>query len=123
MTNSPPEVAGEALSEIAHKAALAAEMCDNEGRAEGFRIIESIARKALASTAAKADAEGDARDAARYRRLKEWFASANFYPEDMDLGPCVALIFVAPAGLEVSADLDATIDSAASPKTNGGMGS
>ena len=37
-----------ALAEIAAKATLAADACDNEGRASGFRILAADARAAIA---------------------------------------------------------------------------
>lgn len=49
-------------------------------------------------------------DAQRYAYLKSKLVAANFYPEDMDLGDGVALIFILPKGSHVSANLDATID-------------
>ena len=53
-------------------------------------------------------------DARRYQKLSSWFAAANFQPETLDLGTeGVALIFLAPEGIEVSSDLDLTIDRAA----------
>ena len=49
-------------------------------------------------------------DAQRYAYLKSKLVAANFYPQDMDLGDGVALIFILPKGSHVSANLDGTID-------------
>jgi Tfp pilus assembly protein FimV len=49
-------------------------------------------------------------DAERYRKLRARLNSANFYPEQMDLPPGVALIFILPKGSAVSGNLDKTID-------------
>ena len=49
-------------------------------------------------------------DAQRYAYLKSKLVAANFYPQYMDLGDGVALVFILPKGSHVSANLDATID-------------
>ena len=49
-------------------------------------------------------------DEQRYAYLKSKLVAANFYPQDMDLGDGVALIFILPKGSHVSANLDGTID-------------
>ena len=86
---------------------------DDAGYENTYTRCMHMAWMARASSSTVQQVGADALDADRYRRLKEWFASANFFPEEMDLDPGVALIFIAPLGLEVSADLDSTIDGAA----------
>ncbi|AMM23204.1 hypothetical protein [Variovorax sp. PAMC 28711] len=62
-----------------------------------------------------------AKDAARYRWLKETYTAANFDPASLDLGDKgVVLMFVAPDDMLVSSDLDEMIDDAARQTPGGG---
>jgi hypothetical protein len=62
-----------------------------------------------APAAASGETEADL-----WRKLKPLYYSAHFFPQDMDLPEGVALIFMAPKGTRVSADLDATVAGIAS---------
>jgi hypothetical protein len=60
------------------------------------------------------------RDQERWRKLEQWYAACHFYPEkELDLDEGIALIFIAPKSLRISADLGATIDAAIAARESG----
>ncbi len=97
----PGAVERDALTEIQYKASVAASMCDNEGRAAGFRLIEGIATSALSAPSPAPAKEAllfehvDGRYAVAFGPVSPEFTRGD--PKWVRLGPVDVSLVASPA--------------------------